>query len=214
MTAAGNQDGDPRGVARAPPPSAPRSAAGAGRHGGLAARRRSGPRRRAGRARAAHAGRGPDRHRRPPAGARLLLTQRTDHLRDHAGQISFPGGRIEPGDESTAAAALREAEEEIGLDPGRVEILGELAPYDTVTGFRIIRWSAGSSRRSIAARPLRGRRRLRGPAPLRGRSAQPPPPQPAPWRAHPGLLRIALSGTLHLGSDGEMLVNFASLFKA
>jgi 8-oxo-dGTP pyrophosphatase MutT (NUDIX family) len=67
----------------------------------------------------------------------VLLTQRTDHLRDHAGQISFPGGRIEPGDASTAAAALREAEEEIGLDPARVEILGELAPYDTVTGFRI-----------------------------------------------------------------------------
>ena len=67
----------------------------------------------------------------------VLLTQRTDHLRDHAGQISFPGGRIEPDDASTAAAALREAEEEIGLDPARIEILGELAPYDTVTGFRI-----------------------------------------------------------------------------
>jgi 8-oxo-dGTP pyrophosphatase MutT (NUDIX family) len=67
----------------------------------------------------------------------VLLTQRTDHLRDHAGQISFPGGRIEPGDATTAAAALREAEEEVGLDAARVEILGELAPYDTVTGFRI-----------------------------------------------------------------------------
>ena len=54
---------------------------------------------------------------RPPEPA-VLLTQRTDHLRDHAGQISFPGGRIEPGDDSIAAAALREAEEEIGLDPG------------------------------------------------------------------------------------------------
>jgi 8-oxo-dGTP pyrophosphatase MutT (NUDIX family) len=67
----------------------------------------------------------------------VLLTQRTDHLRDHAGQISFPGGRMEAGDASTTAAALREAEEEIGLDPGSVEVLGELAPYDTVTGFRI-----------------------------------------------------------------------------
>jgi 8-oxo-dGTP pyrophosphatase MutT (NUDIX family) len=67
----------------------------------------------------------------------VLLTQRTDHLRDHAGQISFPGGRIEPGDGSHAGAALREAEEEIGLDPAQVEVLGELAPYDTVTGFRI-----------------------------------------------------------------------------
>jgi 8-oxo-dGTP pyrophosphatase MutT (NUDIX family) len=70
-------------------------------------------------------------------GPALLLTQRTDHLRDHAGQICFPGGRIEPNDESAAAAALREAEEEIGLDQARVGILGELPLYQTVTGFRI-----------------------------------------------------------------------------
>ncbi|HEX5078147.1 MAG TPA: CoA pyrophosphatase [Geminicoccaceae bacterium] len=70
-------------------------------------------------------------------GPRVLLTQRTTHLRDHAGQISFPGGHVEPGDSSIAATALREAWEEIGLDPARVEILGELATYDTVTGFRI-----------------------------------------------------------------------------
>jgi 8-oxo-dGTP pyrophosphatase MutT (NUDIX family) len=67
----------------------------------------------------------------------LLLTRRTEHLRDHAGQICFPGGRIEPDDASAAAAALREAEEEIGLDPARVAIIGRLPPYQTVTGFRI-----------------------------------------------------------------------------
>ena len=72
-----------------------------------------------------------------PGGPAILLTQRTEHLRDHAGQISFPGGRIEPGDASPAAAALREAGEEIGLAAAKVEVLGELAPYDTVTGFRI-----------------------------------------------------------------------------
>ncbi len=70
-------------------------------------------------------------------GPALLLTRRTDHLRDHAGQICFPGGRIEPNDGTAAAAALREAEEEIGLDPARVAVIGTLPPYHTVTGFRI-----------------------------------------------------------------------------
>jgi 8-oxo-dGTP pyrophosphatase MutT (NUDIX family) len=72
-----------------------------------------------------------------PGGPHVLLTQRTAHLRDHAGQISFPGGRVEHVDPSIEATALREAQEEIGLDPAKVEILGELAAYDTATGFRI-----------------------------------------------------------------------------
>ena len=71
------------------------------------------------------------------AGVSVLLTQRTTHLKDHAGQISFPGGRIEPTDPDAASAALREAEEEIGLGPERVSLLGSLRPYDTGTGFRI-----------------------------------------------------------------------------
>jgi 8-oxo-dGTP pyrophosphatase MutT (NUDIX family) len=70
-------------------------------------------------------------------GPAVLLTQRTEHLSDHAGQISFPGGRIEAEDASVVAAALREAQEEIGLDPASVEVLGGLAAYETVTGFRI-----------------------------------------------------------------------------
>jgi 8-oxo-dGTP pyrophosphatase MutT (NUDIX family) len=72
-----------------------------------------------------------------PDGPAILLTQRTDHLRDHAGQICFPGGRIEPEDPTIEAAALREAAEEIGLPPGQVELLGQLPAYDTTTGFRI-----------------------------------------------------------------------------
>ena len=72
-----------------------------------------------------------------PGGPQVILTQRTAHLRDHAGQISLPGGRIEPEDDGPAAAALREALEEIGLDPAKVELLGGLRPYDTITGFRI-----------------------------------------------------------------------------
>ncbi len=70
-----------------------------------------------------------------PTGPTVLLTQRTAHLRDHAGQVSFPGGRCEDGDASPEHTALREAEEEVGLDPDQVEILGRLPEYRTGTGF-------------------------------------------------------------------------------
>lgn len=71
------------------------------------------------------------------AGPSVLLTQRTDHLKDHPGQISFPGGRVEPEDSSPAHTALREAQEEIGLSPEHVEIVGYLPEYRTGTGYRI-----------------------------------------------------------------------------
>ena len=71
------------------------------------------------------------------SGLTVLLTQRTAHLRDHAGQISFPGGRCEDSDVSIVATALREAEEEVGLDPSQVEVLGLLPEYRTGTGFSI-----------------------------------------------------------------------------
>ncbi|MDQ6621618.1 MAG: CoA pyrophosphatase [Pseudomonadota bacterium] len=70
-------------------------------------------------------------------GLQVLLTQRSADLPDHPGQISFPGGRVEPEDASLAAAALREAQEEVGLSPERVMLLGQLATYETVTGFRV-----------------------------------------------------------------------------
>lgn len=73
-----------------------------------------------------------------PTALTVLLTQRTAHLRDHAGQVSFPGGRCEPGDATATATALREAQEEIGLRPAQVEILGMLDEYRTGTGFRVI----------------------------------------------------------------------------
>ena len=67
----------------------------------------------------------------------VLLTQRTNHLRDHAGQISFPGGRMDPEDGGPEETALRESQEEIGLDPGRVEIIGHLPEYLTVSGYSV-----------------------------------------------------------------------------
>lgn len=67
----------------------------------------------------------------------VLLTRRTDHLADHAGQISFPGGRIEPFDRDPVAAALREAQEEIGLHEAAIEIAGRLDTYQTGTGFEV-----------------------------------------------------------------------------
>ncbi len=68
----------------------------------------------------------------------VILTQRTPNLPSHPGQIAFPGGKIDPHDESPRAAALREAEEEIGLDPRLVDTLGYLDLYLTFSGFRIL----------------------------------------------------------------------------
>jgi 8-oxo-dGTP pyrophosphatase MutT (NUDIX family) len=70
-------------------------------------------------------------------GLTLLLTQRTAHLNDHAGQVSFPGGRVEPSDASAIETALRETEEEIGLDRRHVEVLGILPDYFIRTGFQV-----------------------------------------------------------------------------
>lgn len=72
-----------------------------------------------------------------PGAPTVLLTQRTAHLRDHPGQISFPGGRAEPRDPSPAHTALRETREEVGLLPAHIEVAGYLPEYRTGTGFSI-----------------------------------------------------------------------------
>lgn len=73
--------------------------------------------------------------RRPQPG--LLLTQRSVHLRKHAGQVAFPGGAVDSSDASLIAAALREAQEEVAIPPSCVEVIGVLPPVDSVTGFEV-----------------------------------------------------------------------------
>jgi len=72
------------------------------------------------------------------AGLQVVLTRRNDGLRNHAGQVSFPGGRIEVGDADAVAAAVRETVEEIGLHPAQISPLGYLDPLTTITGFRVL----------------------------------------------------------------------------
>ena len=72
-----------------------------------------------------------------PDGARLILTKRASHLKHHPGQIAFPGGKVDAEDSGPEAAALREAWEEIGLPPERVEVLGRLPSHETVTNYMI-----------------------------------------------------------------------------
>ncbi len=71
-------------------------------------------------------------------GLSVILTQRPDTMKEHAGQIAFPGGKIDETDAGTIAAALREAEEEIGLTAAHAQVLGEIDPYETGTGFRVV----------------------------------------------------------------------------
>jgi 8-oxo-dGTP pyrophosphatase MutT (NUDIX family) len=71
------------------------------------------------------------------AGAEVLLTKRSSRLKHHPGQIAFPGGKQDEGDADVIAAALREAEEEVGLPRGHVEVLGTLPTHETVTGFLV-----------------------------------------------------------------------------
>ena len=101
----------------------------------------------------------------------VILTRRPDTMRDHPGQVAFPGGKLEPG-EDAVAAALREAEEELAIDPVAVQVIGVTDRYQTGTGFEITpvlatvppglpitptraRWRAGSKRRCVGCSTVR-----------------------------------------------------------
>ncbi|MCA8867147.1 MAG: CoA pyrophosphatase [Rhodobacteraceae bacterium] len=71
-------------------------------------------------------------------GLNIILTKRASHLKHHPGQIALPGGKVEPGDNDETATALREAEEEIGLERGNVRILGHMPFHQTITSFRVM----------------------------------------------------------------------------
>ena len=73
-----------------------------------------------------------------PRGVTVLLTKRSSSLSDHAGQVAFPGGQMEPTDVSPEGTALREAEEEVGFDPSKIELIGRLTPRKTGTGFHVM----------------------------------------------------------------------------
>ena len=72
-----------------------------------------------------------------PEGASVILTRRPASMTRHAGQVAFPGGKLDPGDADVVAAALREAEEEVGLDPRMADVIGQGSAYETVTGFAV-----------------------------------------------------------------------------
>lgn len=76
-------------------------------------------------------------------GLSVILTKRASHLKHHPGQIAFPGGKLDDGDEGATGAALREAWEEIGLPPDQARVLGCLEPHETVTGFSVTPVLAG-----------------------------------------------------------------------
>ncbi len=129
----------------------------------------------------------------------ILLTKRNAHLANHAGQVSFPGGRMDPG-ETPEAAALREAEEEVALDRRHVEVLGRMADHVTGTGFRITPILSvlppGLELRPSPEEVELGVRAAAGGVARPGGAAA---PAPAGARPLAGILGLAASRAFHLG---------------
>ena len=109
----------------------------------------------------------------------VLLTRRTGHLANHPGQVSFPGGHSEPGDGSLEETAIRETQEETGIERHHIDVVGRLDDYETRTGFRVTPVVAMITPTvRLKARRPRSRRDFRGAAGLPARPRQPPAPCP------------------------------------
>ncbi len=139
-----------------------------------------------------------------PEGLQVLLTQRSADLPDHPGQISFPGGRVEPSDVSVDAAALRETTEEVGLSSARVSVLGHLSDYETVTGYRVtpvVGWVEPPF--AVAPDPVEVADVFEVPLAFLIDPANQQASFPDAGRAAPRLLGDSLRRALHLGRDGR-----------
>jgi 8-oxo-dGTP pyrophosphatase MutT (NUDIX family) len=136
----------------------------------------------------------------------VLLTQRSAHLSSHAGQISFPGGKIDATDASPLDAALREAQEEVGLNREFIEPIGYLDLYGTALGFRILP-TVARVKPGFKLQINEGEvgRRLRGAARLPDESGESPDPQQGIPRHGAFILRDAVRGALHLGATAGIL---------
>jgi 8-oxo-dGTP pyrophosphatase MutT (NUDIX family) len=134
--------------------------------------------------------------------AHVWLVRRPATLRDHAGQVAFPGGKKDPGDESMLATALREAEEELGIAPSSVDVLGVLDEIPTITGFTITPW-VGWLRADTAIVPNEAEVARAFAPPLRAFFA--PPSGNLPWSGW------AIDGENVWGATAAILRGFVAL---
>ncbi len=134
--------------------------------------------------------------------AHLWLVRRPASMRSHGGQVAFPGGKSEAADDSLLVTALREAEEELGIDPARVDVLGVLDDYVTITGFTITPW-VGWLAPDVDIRPNAGEVARVFPAPVR--TFLGPPSGILPWRGW------TVEGERVWGATAAIARSFASI---
>lgn len=136
--------------------------------------------------------------------ARVWLVRRPETMRSHGGQVAFPGGKRDPNDGSLRVTALREAEEELGIGPASVDVLGALDDYSTITGFIVTPW-VGWLPANLTLRPNPSEVARAFAPPLRAFLA--PPEGVLPWRGW------TVDGELVWGATAAMLRSFVSIVR-